>query len=129
MALSTYLRNALLEHYLKGTAFTQPTNVYISLHTGDPGTTGASEVAGGTYARQLANASFAAASGGSKASNANIDFAGMPAVGGSGVTHVGIWDAVSGGNYFEGGVLAAAKVVNAGDTFRLTSGALVASLT
>jgi hypothetical protein len=120
MALSAYLRDRLLDHYLKGAAYTQPTNVYVSLHTGDPGTTGASEVAGGSYARQLA--AFAAASGGSKATNAIIDFAGMPAVGGGGVTHAGFWDAVSGGNFLSGGPLAASKVVNAGDTFRLPSG-------
>ena len=99
---------------------------YVSLHTGDPGITGASEAAGGSYARQLANASFAAAASGAKATNANIDFAVMPA---ATITHVGIWDAVSGGNFLEGGPLAASKTTNAGDTFRLTSGALIASLT
>lgn len=52
MALSAYLRDKLLDHVLKGAAFTQPTNVYISLHTSDPGTTGASECTGGSYARQ-----------------------------------------------------------------------------
>jgi len=125
MALSAYLRDKLLDHYLKGSAFTQPTNVYVSLHTGDPGTTGASEASGGSYARQLASSSFAAASGGSKASNANVDFTSMPA---TTITHAGIWDSLSGGNFLSGGALAASKVVNAGDTFRLSSGQLTATL-
>ena len=126
MPLSAYLRDKLLDHYLKGAAFTQPTNVYVSLHTADPGTTGASEVTGGSYARQLASSSFAAAGSGSKASNANVDFASMPA---TTVTHAGIWDAVSGGNFLSGAALAASKVVNAGDTFRLPSGQLTATMT
>lgn len=126
MALSAYLRDKLLDHYLKGTAFTQPTNVFVSLHTGDPGTTGASEVAGGSYARVNANTSFAAASGGSKATNAILDFAGMPA---ATITHVGIWDAASAGNFLVGGALSASKTTNAGDTFRLPSGQLSATLT
>lgn len=126
MALSAYLRDRLLDHYLKGASFTQPTNVYVSLHTADPGTTGASEAGGGSYARQLASASFAAAAAGSKASNAIIDFAAMPA---ATITHAGVWDAVSGGNFLVGGALAASKTTNSGDTFRFASGSLTATLT
>lgn len=123
MALSTFLRNALLDHYLGGSAYTQPTPK-ISLHTADPGITGANEVTGGSYVRKLPT--FSAAASGSKASSADIDFTGMPACT---VTHVGIWDATSAGNFLQGGALAASKVVNVGDTFRLTQPNLVASLT
>jgi hypothetical protein len=126
VALSNAAKNALLDHYLKGSAMAQPTNVHLSLHTGDPGTTGANEVAGGSYARQLLNSAFAAASGGSKASNAVVDFTGMPAVGGSGVTHSGIW---LDGVFWQGQALSAAKVVNAGDTFRFPVASLTATLT
>ncbi len=126
MALSAYLRDKLLDHVLKGSAYTQPTNIYISLHTADPGTTGASECTGGSYARQLGNSSFAAAGSGSKASNAAFNFTGMPA---ATVTHVGIWDAVTTGNFLWGGSLTASKTVGAGDTFQLPSGQLTASLT
>lgn len=126
MALSAYLRDKLLDHFLKGSAFTQPTNIYVSLHTADPGTTGASEVAGGSYARQLANTSFAAAGSGVKSSNAIVDFVSMPAVT---VTHVGIWDALTTGNFLVGGALAASKTTNSGDTFRLPSGDIDVSLT
>lgn len=126
MALSVYAKNKILDHYLGGAAYTQPVP-WISLHTADPGATGAGEVAGGAgpYARQSAAGKFAAAAGGSKASNAAIDFPGMPAVT---VTHVGIWDAAA-GNFIEGAALAATKVVNAGDTFRLTTPDLVATFT
>lgn len=126
MALSAYLIPKLLDHVLKGASFTQPTNVYVSLHTADPGTTGASECTGGSYARQLASSSFAAAGASSKASNADINFAAMPACT---VTHVGIWDASTVGNFLWGGSLSASKTVNSGDTFQLPSGQLTASLT
>lgn len=126
MPLSAYVIPKLLDHVLKGAAFTQPTNIYISLHTADPGTTGASEATGGSYARQLGSSSFAAASGSSKASNADISFTLMPACT---VTHVGVWDASTVGNFLWGGALSASKSVNAGDTFQLPSGQLTASLT
>lgn len=124
MPLSSYLRSALLNHYLGGSAYPQPTP-RISLHTADPGLTGLNEVAGGSYARQ--KPSFAAAMpNGTKALSADVLFTGMPACS---VTHVGIWDAANGGNFLQSGKLATApNAVNAGDTFVLTKPDLVASL-
>ena len=113
MSMSDYFGNNIINHMLRNQAFTPPTTVYLSLHTSDPGITGASEVTGGSYARQAVELNAAA----SKAtSNTNIeDFVGMPAVT---VTHGGIWDTASAGNFFIGGALTASKVVNSGDTFR-----------
>jgi len=102
--------------------------VYVSLHDGDSGEDGANEVSGGSYARQ-ASGGFAAAGSGTTDNDALIDFAGMPAVGGGGVTHVGIWDAVSAGNFLVGGALTAARVVTAGDTLRIPAGDLDVTLT
>lgn len=126
MPLSSYLRDKLLDHVLKGSAFTQPTNVYVSLHTAAPGLAGANEVAGGTYARVLASAAFAAASGGAKASNAALEIAGMPV---ATVTHVGVWDAASGGNFLWGEAVTSSKTYAAGDVARLNSGQLTFNLT
>jgi hypothetical protein len=126
MPLSSYARDKLLDHLLKGTAFTQPTDVYISIHTADPGLTGASEASGGSYARQSGNSSFAAAGSGAKASNAVIAFAGMPA---GTFTHFGIWDALTTGNFLWGGALAASKTLGAGDTIQFSSGQLTLNLT
>jgi len=69
---------------------------WISAHTGDPSTTGANEVAGGTYAREQTTWG-AAASGDQTGSQVSID---IPA--GTTVTHWGIWSASSGGT-FRGG--------------------------
>ncbi len=114
---STYLGIALLKHALLQTTFGQPAANGVSLHTADPGETGASEVTGGAgpYARQTPT--FANASGGAKALSAALNFTGMPACT---VNYVGIWDAASAGNFlFAQTVAALAKTVNAGDTFQI----------
>ena len=36
MSKSNYLENKILDHALGTTAFTQPTNQYLALHTADP---------------------------------------------------------------------------------------------
>jgi len=121
MALSTYYRDKLLDHLYKGSSMSQPANIYMSCHTADPGTTGASEVSGGSYARQLVTSSLAAASGGSKTTNANVDFTLMPACT---VTDIGFWDAVTGGNFIQPAHLGSSVGVSAGNTFRIATGAV-----
>lgn len=120
---SDFLENELLDHVLRNAAYTPPATVYASLHTADPGETGANEVTGGSYARK--SMTFAAASGGAAAISADLNFTGMPAVT---VTHMGIWDAVSGGNFLFGGQLSASKVVGAGSTFSIATGNLTVTL-
>lgn len=97
---------------------------YVSLHTADPGVTGANEVAGGSYTRQ--QVSLGAASNKAASNDAALNFAGMPAVT---ITHVGIWSLASGGVFQIGGALTASKTTNAGDTFQLPVGDLDIALT
>ena len=125
MTVGTGARDNILDAVFNATAYSE-TAIYCSLHTADPGATGANEVTGGSYGRQTVTTSFAAASGGSVDSNADIEFANMPA---ATVTHVGIWDAASSGNYLWGGALDSSEVVPSGATFRLASGNLSATLT
>lgn len=70
--------------------------VYMSLHSGDPSTTGANEITGGSpaYARQACT--FAAASGGSMALNGTEQFD-VPA---TTVAYIGLWSASSGGTFY-----------------------------
>ena len=126
MAIATTYANNLLNALLRATSYTGPATVYLSLHTADPGTTGANEVTGGSYARQAIT--FNAAASKQVASSAQISFTGMPAVGSPGVQYIGFWDAASAGNFIEGGALSAAKVVNAGDTFQFPSGNVTSSV-
>ncbi len=76
------------------------TTYYLSLHSADPGTTGASEITGGSYARQVIQ--VGAASGGVVTSTDAQTFSGMPAEA-SGVPYVGIWTAATAGTYLWGG--------------------------
>jgi hypothetical protein len=121
MTMSSYLRDKIVDHWLKGTAFSQPANIYISLHTGDPGLTGANEVTGGSYARQLCNG-WSAVSGGQKSNSADILFSGMPACT---VTYVGCWDTLSAGNFLDGAVAGSSRTLQAGDAYRIVAGAAV----
>jgi hypothetical protein len=73
---------------------------YVSLHTADPGTTGASEVTGGTYARVAVT--WNAASGGS-VSNSGALSINLPAS--TTASYFGVWGASSAGTYYIGGAL------------------------
>jgi hypothetical protein len=119
MSISDYLELKILDKVFNATDFTV-TTPYVSLHTADPGEDGSNEVTGGSYARQ--SGSFGAPSAGAIANDAQIQFTSMPACT---VSHVGIWDAVSGGNFLWGGaVTGGSKTVNSGDTFQINVGDL-----
>lgn len=126
-AATDYMENALLDHALKGTAYSQPTNIYVSLHSAAPsdGTPSNGEITGGSYARVVCTSSWAAAASGSKATNADLTWTNMPA---TTVTHVAIWDSSTGGNGLFHGSLSASKAVNSGDTFKILSGNLTVTL-
>jgi hypothetical protein len=122
MSISNYLEAAILDAVFNSAAL-DVAAVYISLHTGDPGETGANEVTGGTYARQDATAAFANASGGTCTTNVDIDWAvnTMPDVT---ITHLGVWDAATAGNFLWGGALAAPRDLAANDPVHLAAGDL-----
>lgn len=86
----------------------------ISLHTADPGTTGASEVTGGTYAR-VATTWGAASNGSSVGSQVTLN---VPA--GVTVTHWGLWSAATGGTFEYGGALATPEAFGAAGTLAHT---------
>lgn len=118
MSISTTLANSINDALFNNTSYVE-TTVYVSLHTANPGTTGANEAVGGSYARQAAPA--AASSSGVYTSGSDITFTSMP----SGTfTHFGIWDAASVGNYLMGGALAASVSPGAGDTVKISAGNL-----
>jgi len=105
---STSLRNSLLDT-LANTSFAVAT-AYLSLHNGNPGITGANELTGGSYARQLI--SWSAASGGSKANSGALNFTGLPAVPSSApITHMGIWSASSAGTFYWAGPVGTQKII------------------
>jgi hypothetical protein len=116
-AFGTTVANDLANYVCRGTAPTALTApIKVSLHTADPGVTGANEVTGGSYARQ--NAGYSTASGGACALAATVSFTGMPS---STISHVGLWDSSGTPKFLQGTALSSSKVLNAGDTFSLTS--------
>lgn len=108
---------------LAGTAFTAPTNVYVKLHTGDPGASAATAASAEATRKQV---TWSAASAGSKAMSGTLEWASWSA-GTETISHISIWDASSAGNFLWSGALSASKTVNNGDTLQIT--ALTVSLT
>jgi len=100
------------------------TTAYVSLHTADPGTTGANEVSGGAYARQGPVAFTNAGSEPTVASNSTIvTFPAATAPWGT-IGWLGIWTAATAGTFQGSGALTASKAINSGDTARFLAGAL-----
>ena len=87
---------------------------FISLHSADPGTTGANEISGGTYARVATTWSSAAASSKS-GSQVTIN---VPAA--ATITYWGVWSTITAGVFYEGGSLPASETYGGAGTYLLT---------
>jgi len=101
MPLGTYGANKILDHVTGRDEWTMPT-VYVSIHSGNPGNNGANEHSYSGYVRKQPATGWNAASNGVPATNdGDITFDEVPA-GGITVTHIGIWDAATSGNFIFG---------------------------
>lgn len=123
MPLSSYARDKLMDHLLQGTPLPPPAAIFVSLHTADPGLTGASEASGLGYIRKPGT--FAAVLNGAKALSALVAFPDLPA---GTYTHFGVWDAAAGGNCLWVGQFAVNQRTAAGDTIQFSTGDLELSL-
>lgn len=124
--ISNYLENALINGTLRGTTFTAPASVFVSLHTADPTDAGTgTEVSGGSYVRQAAT--FGAPSNGVSTTTADITYPQATAGYGT-VGFIGIWDAVSAGNMLYHTPLDTAKTIDTGDIFKIALGSLTVTL-
>lgn len=122
MASSNSFARYVLGYMAAGQSWaTQP--LYVALHTGDPGTTGANEVSNSTYARQLTGAFGAISTATSVVTNSSVIT--FP-TGGNGetVTHASIRYGSSAGTYLFGGALGSSFAYNAGVTPVFDVGAL-----
>lgn len=137
MAFSQYLADKILI-WIKGTTFpTALSTVYISLHSGDPGTAGANNnvqltITGSANRTSVATSTFsavgAAPGGGFQVTNNSSVQITTNAAGGATVTYFGVWDAVTGGNFLASGQLTTSVDVVAGDTVQFNAGALAIRL-
>lgn len=120
--LSTYLANAFLDSVGNATAFSV-TNVYVKLHTADPGANGTANPATETTRKVV---SFAASSSASLASDAAITWTNI--AGSQDATYFTAWDSLTTGNFLFSGTITG-NPYTAGDTYTIPSGSLTVSLT
>jgi hypothetical protein len=133
MAFSTYLADKILA-WVKGSAFpTQLSNVYVSIHTGDPGVAGTSNdvtsaVAGSrtTVASNAFSSVGSASGGGYEITNTGTVQITASAQNSSAttLTHFGVWDSASGTNFLASGALTSSVQIQQGDTVQFNTGAL-----
>lgn len=125
---SDYYENKVLDHMVRGEAFTVPVAVYVALFTTIPDEdgTGGVEVTGNGYARQAAT--FAAAANGSVTTSTDITFPVATPAGWGTVTSFGIYDALTDGNLLMGDTLSESKVVTANDQLKFLAGQLTVSI-
>jgi hypothetical protein len=127
--MSDYLEVEIRKHIFRTGSFTKPTVLGVALFTAAPSDSGGgTEVSGGSYARVDvppldANWSGASSTSGLTDNVSAITFPTATADWGT-ITHVGIFDATSGGNLLFHGALTASKTVTNGDTFSFAAGAL-----
>ena len=138
-AASDYLELKVLDHTLATAAYTAPAAVYLALFTSDPSVGSTAEnLEGGTLTNEVDTSgtaytrkavTFAAASAGSATTNATVTFDTATADW-STITHLAIMDnATAGaGNVLYYGELDTHKLIQAGDTFQVTTGNLTVTL-
>lgn len=96
--------------------------LYVSLHTADPGTTGANEAAGGSPAYARKALVFGAASGGT-ATATEVTFDVPPGT----YTHFGTFNALTGGTFRGGNPLSASTTINPQGQIKVTVAVPVAA--
>lgn len=128
-ALSNYLEDRIVEHFLRNSAVASPTTVYLALYESDPG-----EDASGTetsytnYARQD-TAWTALDSNGQTKNSASVSF--DPNGNSSAsvtISHAAIFDSATGGNCLLYGPLATSKTLAPGDVLSFAANALTLTL-
>ena len=120
--LSAYLCNSWLDALANNTSYAVA-QVYIKLHTGDPGAAGTANAATETTRKA---ASFGVAVAGAINSDADISWTNI--AGSQDASHFTAWDNLTAGNFLFSGTITA-NPYTAGDTYTISSGNLSASLT
>ena len=123
MSFSNKAETLVLNWLLTASSATRPTAWYLALYTAAPGEAGGgTEVTtvGTAYARQ--SAAFTV-SGNTASNTSAIEFPTATATYGT-VSHVGVFDAVTGGNLIAYAALTTSKVIDTGDVLRVPAGDL-----
>jgi hypothetical protein len=99
---------------------------FVSLHTANPGNTGASEVAGGAYARQAATFVQAGNNPTVASNNAVVQYPTATAPWGT-VSFFGLWTAATAGTFLGYGTITTPKSIDTDDIARWEIGKLTVS--
>jgi len=121
-ALSDHAEALLLDWLMTNGTATRPTAWYVALYTAAPSDSGGgTEVSGSGYAREAVTFAAATSPGGTTSNTGAVSFTASGGDWGS-ITHIGIHDALSGGNLLWHGAMTASKIVNDGDTLEFSIG-------
>jgi hypothetical protein len=121
MSFSNTFETTVLTWAFSTSSATRPTAWHLALYTSAPDDTGGgTEVSGSAYARQSVTFTI---SGNTASNTSALEF--PTATGSYGtVTHVGVFDAVSGGNLIAYAALTTSKAIDTGDVLRVPAGDL-----
>jgi hypothetical protein len=123
LGLSATVANDFLEWLFNASAMaTAPTNIWIQLHTADPGSAGTTAVAGNATRKDLTAAMGTAASGAITNSSA-ITWTTGEVDTSEDYTHWALFDASTAGNFLLSGTMTA-NAVTTGDEFTIPVGDL-----
>jgi len=125
MSFTDTFETRVLTWVFTASSATRPTAWFVGLYTATPNDTGGgTEVSGGGYVRKAATFTI---SGDTASNSGAIEY--PTATGNYGtVSHVGIFDASSGGNLIAYAALSVAKTISTGDVLRIPAGALDVTL-
>ena len=121
MSFSNTFETHVLNYVFTSTSVTRPTAWYLALFTSNPDEDASGtevSTSGTAYARQSATFTV---SGNTASNSAAIEFPTATASYGT-VTHVGVFDASTGGNLIAYSALSTSKAVGTGDVFRVPAG-------
>ena len=121
MSFSNTYETIVLQWTFTNGSVTRPTAWYLGLFTSDPGeASGGTEVSGGAYVREAVTFSV---TGDTATNTAAVEWPVATANWGT-ITHIAVYDALSGGNQIAYAALTSSKTIATGDVLRVPAGDL-----
>ena len=121
MSFSNTYETLVLQYTFTNASVTRPTAWYLGLFTSAPGEAGGgTEVSGGSYVRKAVTFSV---TGDTATNTAAVEWPVATATWGT-ITHIAVYDALSGGNQIAYAALTNSKTISSGDVLRVPAGDL-----
>ena len=119
MSFSNTYETLVLQYTFTNASVTRPTAWYLGLFTSAPGEAGGgTEVSGGSYVRKAVTFSV---TGDTATNTAAVEWPVATATWGT-ITHIAVYDALSGGNQIAYAALTNSKTISSGDVLRVPAG-------